>query len=60
MATKGITVLRGGVAAVADTAAAAEAVLYPPSFGLTEERCDELAAALVEQLAPAGVASVDG
>jgi probable F420-dependent oxidoreductase len=30
-------------------------VVYPPSFGLTEERCDELTATLVEQLAP-GVA----
>ena len=29
-------------------------VVYPPSFGLTEERCEELAAALVEDLAPAG------
>jgi probable F420-dependent oxidoreductase len=27
-------------------------VVYPPSFGLTEERCHELAAALVEHLAP--------
>jgi probable F420-dependent oxidoreductase len=27
-------------------------VLYPPSFGLTTERCDELAAELVEHLAP--------
>jgi alkanesulfonate monooxygenase SsuD/methylene tetrahydromethanopterin reductase-like flavin-dependent oxidoreductase (luciferase family) len=27
-------------------------VVYPPSFGLTEERCDERAAALVEELAP--------
>jgi alkanesulfonate monooxygenase SsuD/methylene tetrahydromethanopterin reductase-like flavin-dependent oxidoreductase (luciferase family) len=35
-------------------------VLYPPSFGLTEERCDELAAALVEHLAPVGVAPGDG
>jgi len=35
-------------------------VLYPPSFGLTEERCDELCAALVEQLAPAGVPPGDG
>jgi probable F420-dependent oxidoreductase len=32
-------------------------VVYPPSFGLSESRCDELAASLVEQLAPAaGVA----
>jgi probable F420-dependent oxidoreductase len=30
-------------------------VVYPPSFGLTAERCDELAAALVEHLAPAAV-----
>ena len=29
-------------------------VVYPPSFGLTEERCEELAAVLVEDLAPAG------
>jgi probable F420-dependent oxidoreductase len=28
-------------------------VVYPPSFGLTEERCDELAASLVAELAPA-------
>jgi probable F420-dependent oxidoreductase len=35
-------------------------VLYPPSFGLTEERCDELAAALVEHLAPVGAAPGDG
>ena len=27
-------------------------VVYPPSFGLSPERCDELAAALVESLAP--------
>jgi alkanesulfonate monooxygenase SsuD/methylene tetrahydromethanopterin reductase-like flavin-dependent oxidoreductase (luciferase family) len=27
-------------------------VVYPPSFGLSPERCDELAGALVEQLAP--------
>jgi alkanesulfonate monooxygenase SsuD/methylene tetrahydromethanopterin reductase-like flavin-dependent oxidoreductase (luciferase family) len=27
-------------------------VVYPPSFGLTEARCEELAAALVEDLAP--------
>lgn len=27
-------------------------IVYPPSFGLTEERCDELAAGLVEHLAP--------
>jgi alkanesulfonate monooxygenase SsuD/methylene tetrahydromethanopterin reductase-like flavin-dependent oxidoreductase (luciferase family) len=27
-------------------------VVYPPSFGLTEERCDELAARLVDELAP--------
>jgi probable F420-dependent oxidoreductase len=30
-------------------------VVYPPSFGLTAERCDELAAALVEHLAPGAV-----
>jgi probable F420-dependent oxidoreductase len=34
-------------------------VLYPPSFGLSAERCDELAASLVEQLAP-GVRVGDG
>jgi alkanesulfonate monooxygenase SsuD/methylene tetrahydromethanopterin reductase-like flavin-dependent oxidoreductase (luciferase family) len=28
-------------------------VVYPPSFGLSEARCDELAAALVDNLAPA-------
>jgi probable F420-dependent oxidoreductase len=28
-------------------------VVYPPSFGLSEERCDELAASLVTLLAPA-------
>jgi probable F420-dependent oxidoreductase len=28
-------------------------VVYPPSFGLSEARCDELAAALVRELAPA-------
>jgi probable F420-dependent oxidoreductase len=28
-------------------------VIYPPSFGLSAERCDELAGALVEHLAPA-------
>jgi probable F420-dependent oxidoreductase len=27
-------------------------VVYPPSFGLTDERCEELAATLVEELAP--------
>jgi hypothetical protein len=27
-------------------------VVYPPSFGLSEARCDELAAALVRELAP--------
>lgn len=27
-------------------------ITYPPSFGLTEGRCDELAAALVDELAP--------
>jgi alkanesulfonate monooxygenase SsuD/methylene tetrahydromethanopterin reductase-like flavin-dependent oxidoreductase (luciferase family) len=27
-------------------------VLYPPSFGLPPERCDELATALIEQLSP--------
>jgi probable F420-dependent oxidoreductase len=27
-------------------------VLYPPSFGLSEARCDELASALVRELAP--------
>jgi 23S rRNA G2069 N7-methylase RlmK/C1962 C5-methylase RlmI len=27
-------------------------VVYPPSFGLSAERCDELVATLVEQLAP--------
>jgi alkanesulfonate monooxygenase SsuD/methylene tetrahydromethanopterin reductase-like flavin-dependent oxidoreductase (luciferase family) len=27
-------------------------VVYPPSFGLTEERCDELAEALVQHLGP--------
>ncbi len=27
-------------------------VLYPPSFGLSEPRCAELAAALVDHLAP--------
>jgi len=27
-------------------------VLYPPSFGLTEERCDELAATLVAEFGP--------
>jgi probable F420-dependent oxidoreductase len=27
-------------------------IAYPPSFGLSEERCDELAAALVTELAP--------
>jgi probable F420-dependent oxidoreductase len=30
-------------------------VVYPPSFGLTAERCDELSAALVEHLAPRAV-----
>jgi probable F420-dependent oxidoreductase len=30
-------------------------VVYPPSFGLTAGRCDELAAALVEYLAPGAV-----
>jgi probable F420-dependent oxidoreductase len=30
-------------------------VVYPPSFGLSEARCDELAAALVRELAPLGV-----
>jgi len=30
-------------------------ILYPPSFGLTEERCDELVAGLVEHLAPGAV-----
>ena len=27
-------------------------VVYPPSFGLSEARCDELAASLVTELAP--------
>jgi predicted RNA methylase len=27
-------------------------VVYPPSFGLTAQRCDELAKALVAHLAP--------
>ena len=27
-------------------------VVYPPSFGLTEERCDELAGLLIDELAP--------
>lgn len=27
-------------------------ITYPPSFGLSEERCDELAASLVDELAP--------
>jgi probable F420-dependent oxidoreductase len=35
-------------------------VVYPPSFGLEEERCDELAGALVEHLAPAPVAARNG
>jgi alkanesulfonate monooxygenase SsuD/methylene tetrahydromethanopterin reductase-like flavin-dependent oxidoreductase (luciferase family) len=30
-------------------------VVYPPSFGLSPERCDELAGALVEHLAPRAV-----
>jgi probable F420-dependent oxidoreductase len=32
-------------------------VVYPPSFGLTEERCDELCASLVDELA---TVTVDG
>jgi probable F420-dependent oxidoreductase len=32
-------------------------VVYPPSFGLSAERCDELVATLVEQLAPNAAAS---
>jgi hypothetical protein len=35
-------------------------VVYPPSFGLSEERCEELNAALVEQLAPAATVAADG
>jgi probable F420-dependent oxidoreductase len=31
-------------------------VVYPPSFGLSPERCDQLAGALVEHLAPNAVA----
>jgi hypothetical protein len=31
-------------------------VVYPPSFGLSAERCDELVATLIEQLAPSAVA----
>jgi len=30
-------------------------VVYPPSFGLTPERCDELTHVLVDELAPGGV-----
>jgi probable F420-dependent oxidoreductase len=34
-----------------------QVVVYPPSFGVSEERCDELAAELVEQLAPRAAVS---
>lgn len=32
-------------------------VVYPPSFGLSAERCDQLADALVEHLAPSAIAA---
>jgi alkanesulfonate monooxygenase SsuD/methylene tetrahydromethanopterin reductase-like flavin-dependent oxidoreductase (luciferase family) len=35
-------------------------VVYPPSFGLTQERCDELAELLVAELAPAAPAVARG
>jgi probable F420-dependent oxidoreductase len=35
-------------------------VVYPPSFGLTEERCDELASLLIDELAPRAETVIHG